>query len=81
MIGGAAPRLPTMATFVLIHGAGGRAYLLCTDDRFYPRDWMRELVRDRLGLEPDDVPGGHCAFLSQPGPLTTAILDAWTTSR
>ena len=41
-------------------------FLLCMDDRFFPPDWMREVVRDRLGIEPDEVPGGHCAFLSQP---------------
>ena len=44
-------------------------FLLCMDDRFFPPEWMRGIVRDRLGIEPDEVPGGHCAFLSQPGPL------------
>lgn len=52
-------------------------FLLCTDDRFFPPDWMREIVRERLGIEPDEIPGGHCAFLSQPKPLAAAILRAW----
>ena len=52
-------------------------FLLCMDDRFFPLEWMRGIVRDRLGLEPDEVPGGHCAFLSQPKPLAAAILRAW----
>ena len=51
-------------------------FLLCRDDRFFPADWMREVVRDRLGIEPVEVPGGHCAFLSQPKALAAAILDA-----
>ena len=52
-------------------------FLLCMDDRFFPPGWMREVVRDRLGVEPDEVPGGHCAFLSQPRPLAAAILRSW----
>ena len=51
-------------------------FLLCRDDRFFPADWMREVVRDRLGIEPLEVPGGHCAYLSQPKPLAAAILRA-----
>lgn len=51
-------------------------FLLCMDDRFFPPDWMRGVVRDRLGIEPVEVPGGHCAFLSQPKPLAAAILGA-----
>jgi pimeloyl-ACP methyl ester carboxylesterase len=52
-------------------------FLLCMDDRFFPPEWMRGVVRDRLGIEPDEIPGGHCAFLSQPKPLAAAILRAW----
>ena len=51
-------------------------FLLCMDDRFFPPEWMRGVVRDRLGIEPDEIPGGHCAFLSQPKPLAAAILRA-----
>jgi pimeloyl-ACP methyl ester carboxylesterase len=52
-------------------------FLLCMDDRFFPPDWMREVVRDRLAIEPVEIPGGHCAFLSQPKALAAALLDAW----
>jgi pimeloyl-ACP methyl ester carboxylesterase len=94
-----------MATFVLIHGAGGRAsswdlvapelraaghevlavdvpttFLLCKDDRFFPPDWMRQVVRDRLGIEPVEIPGGHCAFLSQPQAMAAAILNVCAAS-
>ncbi len=51
-------------------------FLLCMDDRFFPPEWMRGVVRDRLGIEPDEVPGSHCAFLSQPQALAEAILRA-----
>jgi pimeloyl-ACP methyl ester carboxylesterase len=52
-------------------------FLLCTDDRFFPPDWLRGVVRDRLGIEPDEVPGGHCAFLSHPQPLAHALVRLW----
>lgn len=52
-------------------------YLLCTEDRFFPAAWMRDVVRERLGIEPDDVPGGHCAYLSHPHELAAAIDRCW----
>lgn len=55
-------------------------FLLCRDDRFFPADWLRPIVRDRLGIEPIEVPGGHCAYLSQPKPLAAAILHCWSTN-
>ena len=53
-------------------------FLLCRDDRFFPADWLRAIVRDRLGIEPDEIPGGHCAFLSQPRALAIALNRCWT---
>jgi len=41
-------------------------YLLCRDDRFFPADWTRRMVRGRLGTTPDEIDGGHCPFLSRP---------------
>ncbi len=52
-------------------------FLLCTDDRFFPPVWMRGVVRDRLGIRPDEIPGSHCAYLSHPAPIANAILQAW----
>jgi len=52
-------------------------FLLCRDDRFFPPGWMRGVVRDRLGIEPDEIPGGHCAFLSQPKAIADALVRAW----
>jgi pimeloyl-ACP methyl ester carboxylesterase len=39
------------------------------DDRFFPADWLRGVVRDRLGIEADELPGGHTLALSRPGEL------------
>jgi pimeloyl-ACP methyl ester carboxylesterase len=52
-------------------------FVVCRDDRFFPADWMTELVRRRLGIDPVLVPGGHCPYLSQPVPLADAIERAW----
>jgi pimeloyl-ACP methyl ester carboxylesterase len=44
-------------------------YLLCRQDRMFPADWMREVVRARLGIEPDEIDSGHCPALSRPREL------------
>ena len=36
------------------------------DDRFFPLEFQRRVVRERLGLTVDDIPGGHVAAVSQP---------------
>lgn len=46
------------------------------DDRFFPLDLQRRLARERLGVEPVVVPGGHLCALSRPHELATAILAA-----
>lgn len=53
-------------------------FIVCRDDRFFPRAWLRGIVQDRLGIEPDEIPGGHCAFLSQPSALADALDRCWT---
>ncbi len=45
-------------------------FIVSRDDRFFPADWMRGVVRDRLDLEPDEIDGGHCVALSRPEELT-----------
>ncbi len=58
-------------------------YVVFRDDRFFPGEWARGMVRDRLGIEADETPGGHCAYLSRPAELA-ALLDsyvgAWATT-
>jgi pimeloyl-ACP methyl ester carboxylesterase len=48
-------------------------YLLCLDDRMFPADWMREVVRERLGIEPDEIGSGHCPALSRPSELAERL--------
>jgi hypothetical protein len=39
------------------------------EDRFFPLEFQRRLARDRLGLEVEEIPGGHLAALSHPREL------------
>lgn len=39
------------------------------DDRMFPADWLRRVVRDRLGIEPDEIDAGHTSALSRPREL------------
>ena len=45
------------------------------DDRFFPLAFQQRLARERLGVEPRVVPGGHLAALSQPQAVAAALLD------
>jgi pimeloyl-ACP methyl ester carboxylesterase len=42
------------------------AYIVCTDDRTATPVWARRAARERLGVEPIEILGGHCPFLSRP---------------
>jgi len=52
---------------VPLHVIAGR------DDRFFPVELQQRVARERLGVEPDVVPGGHLAALSHPAELAAAI--------
>ena len=39
----------------------------------FPAAWMRGVAEDRLGTEPIEVPGSHCAPLSRPAELAAAL--------
>ncbi len=43
------------------------------EDRFFPLELQQRVARERLGVEPSVVPGGHLAALSHPTPLADAI--------
>jgi pimeloyl-ACP methyl ester carboxylesterase len=55
-------------------------FLQGRDDRFFPLAFQRRVVRERLGLEPDEMPGGHLLALSQPEELAHR-LDAYSRER
>ena len=52
-------------------------FLLCRDDRFFPAEFQRRVVRERLGITPDEMDGGHLPALSRPQELARR-LDAYS---
>jgi pimeloyl-ACP methyl ester carboxylesterase len=55
-------------------------FILCRNDRFFPADWLRGVVRDRLGIEPDELDSGHTPALSHPAELVELMESYRTTS-
>jgi pimeloyl-ACP methyl ester carboxylesterase len=51
-------------------------YLLCRDDRMFTPDWARRHARERLGIEADEMDGGHYIALARPAELAER-LDAY----
>ena len=47
--------------------------LAARDDRFFPLEFQRRVARERLGITPDELPGGHLVALSQPKELTDRL--------
>jgi pimeloyl-ACP methyl ester carboxylesterase len=53
-------------------------FLLCTQDRFFPAEFMRRVVHDRLGITPDEIMSGHLPALAHPAELVDR-LEAYRT--
>ncbi len=49
-------------------------FLLCRQDRFFPADFQRRVVRDRLGVTPDEMESGHLPALAHPKELAERLL-------
>ena len=69
-----------MTTFAFIHGAGDVGWYwhlveaeLRRNDRFFPVEWLRGVIRDRLGITPDELDSGHCPALSRPRELADLL--------
>jgi pimeloyl-ACP methyl ester carboxylesterase len=45
------------------------------DDRFFPYEFQRRVARERLGLEAEQLPGGHLLALSRPAALVERLLS------
>lgn len=56
-------------------------FLLCRDDRFFPPNFFRRLVPERLGIVPDEMPGSHCVALSRPVELADRLEEYAATAR
>jgi pimeloyl-ACP methyl ester carboxylesterase len=53
-------------------------FVLCTQDRFFPPDFFRRLVAERLGITPDEIAASHCVALSRPKELAD-LFERYTT--
>lgn len=49
-------------------------FLQAKEDRFFPLEFQRRVVRERLGIPVEELPGGHLVALSQPVELATRLL-------
>jgi pimeloyl-ACP methyl ester carboxylesterase len=58
------PALPAMPT----------RGIAATKDRFFPVAFMDQLIRDRLGVEPEHVDAGHLPALANPAGLAELLL-------
>jgi pimeloyl-ACP methyl ester carboxylesterase len=47
--------------------------LLCRDDRLLPPGFLRRVARERLGITPDEIDGGHTPALSRPRELAERL--------
>jgi pimeloyl-ACP methyl ester carboxylesterase len=48
-------------------------YLLCRGDRMFPAAFARRHARERLGIEADEIDGGHYISLSRPRELAERL--------
>ncbi len=48
-------------------------FLLCRGDRLLPAPFLRRVARERLGITPDEIDGGHCVALSRPRELADRL--------
>jgi pimeloyl-ACP methyl ester carboxylesterase len=47
--------------------------LICRDDRLFPPSYLRRVARERLGIIPDEIDGGHTPALSRPHELADRL--------
>lgn len=55
-------------------------FVLCNEDRFFPPEFMRRVVADRLATTPDEIRAGHCVMLSRPRELAAMLVGDATSS-
>ena len=49
-------------------------YIVAADDRTIRPEWQRRMARERLGVEPIELPAGHCPNVSQPDRLAELLV-------
>jgi pimeloyl-ACP methyl ester carboxylesterase len=50
------------------------SYVVCSDDRMASTEWGRRTAQARLGIDPIEIDGGHCPFLSRPRELADLLI-------
>lgn len=48
--------------------------IAAADDRLFPLEFQRRVARERLGIEPDVIPGSHSVALGRPGQLADRLV-------
>jgi pimeloyl-ACP methyl ester carboxylesterase len=49
------------------------SYIVCSGDRTVSAAWSKAAARERLGVEPIELRGGHCPHVSRPEELADAL--------
>jgi pimeloyl-ACP methyl ester carboxylesterase len=52
------------------------SYVVCADDRTISPVWSRQVAREQLGVEPIEMYGGHCPYVSRPSALADVLASA-----
>jgi pimeloyl-ACP methyl ester carboxylesterase len=50
-------------------------YILCREDHIVSPEWSRRAARERLGVEPIELPGSHSPMASRPRELAEVLLS------
>src|SRR5262249_59991816 len=50
-----------------------RSSILCADDRTISPAWSRRIARECLGIDPLELPGGHCPHVCRPAALADLL--------
>ena len=50
--------------------------IICAEDRVVNPVWSKRVARERLGVEPVELPGGHSPFLARPDALAAMLIAA-----
>lgn len=48
-------------------------FLLGRNDQFFPAEFLRRVVRERLGIDPDEIDSGHLPALAEPDELVRRL--------
>lgn len=60
--------------------AAPSAYVIARDDRAVAPAYLRQIARERFGIEPVEIGGGHSPFLSRPEELAALLVTLAETS-